>query len=1114
MSSDAAPPVPSPILALQRPMRWGPDGVSNPEAAFSLPVGTVTFVLTDVEGSTRLWSSEDAELVRRAIGRHYVIVAEAVARHGGVRPQEQGEGDSIVAAFARPSDALAAVLDAQLALQAEPWPTAEPVRVRMAVHTGEAQLRDDANYAGQAIIRTARLRALGHGGQVLVSGATRDLALDQAGDRFAFRSLGEHELRDLARSEHVYQLLDPALPADFPALRSAVVKHNLPVNLSPFIGRAGEIVTVAGLVRRERLVSVVGSGGAGKTRLAQRVAAELLDDFVGGVVWVELAPVDGAGVERAVRDAFGIVDRHDVSLPDDVRRAVDGRPSLLVVDNCEHVNVAAADVIAELLAAVPTLNVLATSRTMLDLPGERTWRVPPLSMPARGVAETIEALSQYDAVQLFCDRAGRARPNFRLTADNGPSIAELAHRLDGMPLALELAAARVRTLSPQQILDGIGDVFRLLTGGSRTVLPRQQTLEASILWSYELLAAGEQRLLRHLSVFSGGCTLDSAEAVCADDDLPSVLVLDALDRLVDHSLVHVIDGDEHRYLLLETVRQFADRALTTDDRAAVRSRHAAHFAGTAARFADLATTMEVFDHLDRALLDEDDLVRAITWFVEHDDAASAAKLIIDLDPVMWLAGRHATTRRVIGTVSTTQPSDGLQAQLLYLDAVASVGLGDFVTGFARIDECAVLADSVGDRLNSARAAGYRQILLVGSRAAPLDSVDAFADRLDEVGDPWLAARLRAGMVSLAIGYGAGRGELCRRLAAIEASPLQEDPRANQMMSIGRVELALTDCDLERLVALVWSVLERPHSMANVQGAAGSSLISTLPFLGRETADRAVTLLDGLARVDGNVWFETARDGAIAVRHVLDDRPDLAVAPLERSLRAPILATRMNASTITALLSAGIRLDDIDGPMFVGADIWAPEAARLLGDLGTASSRAHEWLARSVAEESRFDAVRTLDSLVAIEADAGRHQDASRLVGAVDAAMTLHGMVRPPSLQRRRNGAFAKAVESLGAEEAGRAHAEGATLDLWEAVDYAQRRRASHSSATVGWEALTPTEAKVAALVAEGQTNPQVAKALLMSPATVKTHLGRVFAKLGVANRQELILAAARRSTPR
>jgi predicted ATPase/class 3 adenylate cyclase/DNA-binding CsgD family transcriptional regulator len=1093
-------------------MRWGPDGVSHPEAAFSLPVGTVTFVLTDVEGSTRLWSSEDPELVRRAIGRHYVIVADAVARHGGVRPQEQGEGDSIVAAFARPSDALAAVLDAQSALHAERWPTAEPVRVRMAVHTGEAQLRDDANYAGQAIIRTARLRALGHGGQVLVSGATRDLALDQAGDRFAFRSLGEHELRDLARSEHVYQLLDPGLPGDFPPLRSGVVKHNLPVNLSPFIGRVSEIVTVAGLVRRERLVSVVGSGGAGKTRLSQQVAAELLDDFVGGVVWVELAPVDAAGVAQAVRDGFGIVDRHGASLSDDVRRAVDGRPSLLVVDNCEHVNVAAADVISGLLAAVPTLNVLATSRTALDVPGERTWRVPPLSLPARGANETIEALSQYDAVQLFCDRAGRARPNFRLTADNGPSIAELAHRLDGMPLALELAAARVRTLSPQQILDGIGDVFRLLTGGSRTVLPRQQTLEASIMWSYELLDAREQRLLRHLSVFSGGCTLDSAEAVCADDDLPSALVLDALDRLVDHSLVQVIDGDEHRYLLLETVRQFADRALTAEDRAAVRSRHAAHFAATATRLAGLATTMEVFDHLDRSLLDEDDLVRAIVWFVEHDDAATAAQMIVDLDPVMWLAGRHAITRRAIASVLAMPSTGDRHAHLLYLDAVAAVGLGDFATGLARVDECALLADRLGDRLNSARAAGYRQILRVSTGAAPLDTVDAFADRLDDVGDPWLAARLRVGAMGLTVGLGAGRGELRRRLAAIEGSPMHDDPRANQMLANGRMALAMADCDVERLVALVWSTLERRHSMTNAQGGAASMLVGFLPYLGAETADRAVRVLDGLARIDGNVWFENLRDGAIAARHVLDDRPELAVASLERALRAPILAARMNASTITALLAAGIRLDGIDGALSVDVHVWGPEEARLRGDVTTATARAHELLARSAAGELRFDALVTLDSLAVIEADAGRTQDAARLVGAVDAAMTLHGIMRPPSLQRRRDRAMAKAVETLGAEETERARAEGASLELWEAVEYAQRRRSAHSTATVGWEALTPTEAKVAALVAEGKTNPQVAKALLMSPATVKTHLGRVFAKLGVTNRQQLVLAASRRNT--
>lgn len=560
------------LAPLQGPIRWGSDGVSSPEAAFSLPVGTVTFLLTDVEGSTRLWSTETADAMRSAVARHVEILGGVIAGHDGVRPQEQGEGDSIVAAFARPSDALRAARDAQLALAAEAWPTTQPLRVRMAVHTGEAQLRDSANYAGQAIVRTARLRGLGHGGQVLVSNATRDLAVDQLGDEIELRALGEYPLRDLGRPELVWQLVHRDLQDHFAPLTTAVTtSHNLPTSLTPFIGRLGEIATLARLVSDERVVTATGSGGAGKTRLAQQVGAELLERFPAGVWWVEFAPLGTSELENAVAVAVGLRTT-GTQLTDAIINRIGDRPVLLVLDNCEHVLEAARVLSMALLAGCRNLHILATSRSMLDLPGELAWRVPPMSLPIAGAAVDVRSLSQYDAVTLFIDRARRARPSFALDEHNAPAVAEICTRLDGLPLAIELAAARSRMLPPTQILDGLTDSFRLLTGGSISVLPRQQTLEASIAWSFDLLGADEQLLLRRLSVFVGGFTLEAAEGVCADALLDGYHVFDRLDQLVGHSLVQADNTSiGARFRLLETIRQFSARLLAADPNEATRT---------------------------------------------------------------------------------------------------------------------------------------------------------------------------------------------------------------------------------------------------------------------------------------------------------------------------------------------------------------------------------------------------------------------------------------------------------------------------------------------------------------------------------------------------------------
>ncbi|HTN79328.1 MAG TPA: AAA family ATPase, partial [Acidimicrobiales bacterium] len=557
------------------------DEVSGPDRpGFALPTGTVTFLLTDVEGSTRRWEDAPAAMAA-AVPRHYEILDEAVARHGGVRPVEQGEGDSVVAAFARASDAVAAAIDAQRTLLAEEWPDGGELHVRMAIHTGEAQLRDEGNYFGHTVIRCARLRAIGYGDQILVSDATAGLVVDRLPQDVSLSDLGTHRLKDLGRPERVWQVVHPDLPATHPGLRSLDAQpHNLPVQLTPLVGREDDVAALAALVRAERLVTLTGSGGVGKTRLALEVAADLLEHFPGGVWFVELAGVANEGsVAPAVLSALGAHQVAGLHPLEQLAATLPDQPMLLVLDNCEHLVGPCAELADALLARHATVRVLATSREPLGVSGEVTWRVRSLSCPSPEVVVALRALSQYEAVRLFIDRARRARPTFVVSDANAPAIAQICHRLDGIPLALELAAARCRQMSPERIALELDDRFRLLAGGARTLLPRQQTLAASVEWSHDRLDENEQVVFRRLGVLAGSFPMEAAEAVAsALGDVDPVTVFDVVSRLIDKNLVLADerpDGEQH-YRLLETLRAYAlNRALIAGELEAIRDAHAA-----------------------------------------------------------------------------------------------------------------------------------------------------------------------------------------------------------------------------------------------------------------------------------------------------------------------------------------------------------------------------------------------------------------------------------------------------------------------------------------------------------------------------------------------------------
>ncbi|HEY3238559.1 MAG TPA: LuxR family transcriptional regulator, partial [Acidimicrobiia bacterium] len=578
----------------------------------------MTFLLTDVEASTKAWQS-DSSVAAPAIARQEEILAAAIDAHGGFRPMEQGEGDSVVAAFTRASDAVAAAVDAQLALAQEPWPAEWRVRVRMALHSGEAEARD-GRYAGSTIIRTARLRAVAHGGQTVVSRATAELVSDTLPERVALVDLGSHRLRDLTRAEQVFQVTHPELPGAFPPLRSLDrVANNLPAQLTSFVGREAELAQVERLLAQVRLLTLTGAGGGGKTRLAAHAAALVAESYPAGVWWVELAPLGpGSAVSTAVLSALGLREHPSRTAVGQLTDQLGEGRALVVFDNCEHVLDAVVALVEPLLLSTRELSVLATSREPLGVAGETTWRVPPLAVPTTACPSTPESLSAYDAVALFVERARQTRPNFVVTNGNAPAVAEICARLDGIPLAIELAAARVRVLSVEGIREGLDDRFRLLTGGSKRDVARHQTLAASVEWSHDLLGEAERILLRRLSVFAGGFTLDAAEAVCAGDGIEPLQVLDLLTGLVDKSLVVAVeDRAGARYRQLETIRQFAAARLAASGEAEVLGD------------GHLAVQLRLAEAAERGFLSDDDLV--IRLEAEHDNLRTA------LD---WALSRH------------------------------------------------------------------------------------------------------------------------------------------------------------------------------------------------------------------------------------------------------------------------------------------------------------------------------------------------------------------------------------------------------------------------------------------------------------------------------------------
>ena len=608
-----------------------------------LPSGVVTFLMTDIEGSTRMWA-EAPDAMRAALARHDAIAADVVAQHAGFLIKPRGEGDSTFSVFARATDAVMAACELQTALTAEPWPEGAPLRVRAAVHTGEADLGVD-DYYGTAVNRCARLRSIAHGGQVLVSEAAAGLVREMLPEELSLRDLGFQRLRDLADPERVSQLLHPSLPTDFPALRTIdLVPNNLPYQVSTFVGREAEMTKIRELLRGTRLLTLTGAGGVGKTRLALQAAAEMLCEYPDGVWLVELAALtDGGLIHQALAAELGVREEPGTALAETLLGHLREKQVLIVLDNCEHLVEASAAFVESVTRRCSGVALLATSREALRAEGETVWRVPSLSVPhpQPGAGVQPRQLTQYAAVRLFIDRATKANPNFGVTGDNAPAVAEICSRLDGIPLAIELAAARMGTLSAQRLEERLDQRFRLLTGGRRTALPRQQTLEATVRWSYELLSEAERTLFARLSVFAGGFALEAAEAVCAADGIDTMDVADLAGELAAKSLI--IPG-RGRWWMLETLRAYGSQRLAEQGEGeCVCRRHAEHFTAFAGVAKAGMRGPEQAEWLARVQADYANLRAALAWVLEKAPEAGA-RLATAL-PRFWEARGYWTEGR-------------------------------------------------------------------------------------------------------------------------------------------------------------------------------------------------------------------------------------------------------------------------------------------------------------------------------------------------------------------------------------------------------------------------------------------------------------------------------------
>jgi predicted ATPase/class 3 adenylate cyclase/DNA-binding CsgD family transcriptional regulator len=1073
-----------------------------------LPTGTVTLLLADVEGSTRLWQTQPKEMTA-AIARLDRAVCDIISAHHGVRPVEQCGGDSFVAAFGCASDAVASALDLQCARLA-------PIRLRIGIHIGEVQVRDDTDYTGPTINRAARLRDLAHGGQTVLSGATEPLVVDRLPDGVWLTDLGTHPLHDLPRPERVVQLCHADLRNEFPPLRvsTAVVSQHLPVQLTSFVGRQAELTQLHELLAENRLVTLTGAGGVGKTRLAVQIAVQLAGEFGDGVWYVDLAPItDPELVPVTMARPLGLPDQPGCSTMDTLTRFIGDRRMLVVLDNCEHLLDASAALIVALLGGCPRLTLLATSREPIRVPGEVSWRVPSLPLAD-------------EAIELFTERARHARPNFTVSDDNAAAVTEICRRLEGMPLAIELAAARVRALSLAEILEGLNDRFVLLTGGSRTAVPRQQTLRASVDWSHALLTKPERIVLRRLAVFVGGFDFDAAQVAAAGGDVQRHQVLDQLILLVDKSMVVAEDSQGRtRYRLLETVRQYAAEKLgESGESDAVRVRHRDHYTAMAATL-DASPDDGHERRITQADTEIDNLRAAFTWSRENSDIELAMQLASSLQP-LWVARGIREGLAWFDAVLTAEPVHrGEVAPALRARALADKAALD-----------ALMRKSTMDQAEQALAIA-RELDDPALLARALTACCGIAAHKPEIAQPYIAeaitlaqSRGDRGMLSQILfwqAYGAATaGDPTAARAAAEQGRDVADAIGDGVDSRQcRVWLGwaqLMQGDLGGAVAQLGEVLTEADAAHDTMGmvVALMGLGYALAYQGDTGAARAAANAAIVAAAEVGGLAESAACATLGIAAIAADD-----VPAARDAAESIAEQGHMQGAINVERMAQVALASGD---LIGARRWADDAVsmttgwhhmlalttrarvtRAQGEPEQAERDIHDALVCGTDAQARVGVADILECLADLSSDGASPREATRLLGAAHAIRQRIGEVRFQIYDAGYEASVAVVRNALGEQDFQSAWSEGATLSVDEAISYAQRGRGARKRPARGWASLTPTERDVVRLVSDGLVNKEIATRLFVSPRTVQAHLTHVYTKLGLTSRVQLVQEAAR-----
>ncbi|OBK14862.1 LuxR family transcriptional regulator [Mycobacterium asiaticum] len=1078
-----------------------------------VPTRTVTLLLADAERSPQPWETLP-ETGAATVDRLDAAISDIITAHGGVAPVQPDLAEVVcpdrgphtfLAIFARAIDALACAIDLQQAPLA-------PTQLRVAVHTGEVQLIDSGDCAGPAVHRAARLRELAHGGQVVVSGTTHDLVVDHLPDDVWLADLGTHQLRDLPRPERVAQLCHPDLRVEFPPLicPNNVAPHGVPVQLTRFVGRAAQIDDVRRILGDHRLVTLAGAGGVGKTRLAAEVARGATAEFGGGVWFVDLAPVSEPGlVPVAALRAFGLPDQPGRSAVDTLARFVGGRSTLVVLDDCEHLADACADLARELLGACDHLTILATGRAPIGVPGELVWRVPSLSLTD-------------EAIELFIDRARLSRPDFTITAADTGAVRDICARLDGLPLGIELAAAAVRVMSLREILDGLRHRFRLLTGSAPA--SSRHTLGASVDWSHAMLTEPERILFRRLAVFSGGFDHPAARAVSADEELRAHHVFDELTMLVDKSLVLVeASGDRTRFRMLETVRHYALEKLSeSGEIGALRARHRDHYAQMAAQL-DSPADGEHQRRIEQVESEIDNLRTAFAWCRDNDEIGPALELTSSLQPLWLTRGR-------------------IQEGLAWFDAVltdrsALARVAPVVRGRALADRAALDASrSIHDNLDQAlqAVAIARQMKDPALLARALTACGAINSSSAEAARPFLAEaigiarelgdRWRLTQILTWQAYGAfyAGDPIAGYAASREGNELAEQIGDQFHARSCRWTLGLAQMmkgELAEAVSQFRAVTADADAAHDVLFRWGSrlALCNALAFQGDTDGARAAGN-ESLAAA-GDLWphnegfsYAVLATAAVAAGDVSAAAEASEAAQQRLSVQGELAGANINPMAEVALARGDL----------ITAGRWADQevAASVGWHLARAlTTRARIFIAKCDPEQAERDAHKALacaaecaahlavpdilECLGRLAADGLSHRDAARLLGAANEIRRRLGSVRFNIFEGDHQATLATLREALGHSGFDEAWAEGSGLSLDEAIAYARRGRGERKRPASGWASLTPTERDVVRLVAEGLANNEIAARLFVSRRTVQTHLTHVYAKLGISSRVQL-----------